>query len=592
METKTTCATRLRLDIIMPGCLIIAVLMQSIAFARLELQGTNIGAVRFDAIIELNRYSPHSDRHDYTILFARYWVARDYYTAAVVWAEPQSTDLFFPANPVGLSAVSNKQAFTVCQKSNKKGPETYKKPMDKRGVLRHTVGVYPIGNIRFAEREALAQRLYAVDLREFMDENQVAEGTSIFNINAIDGNDIRDVAKVKLRSNGKRIDSMRLFNAEQRMLKDIRYEYETKGGKTRLRKQTVVLPERPMKVGFNVGSMTVKLDGKKYNFKDLEVKHHGGTRTCTVEYGLFRLVDREVSLPVQVTVREGKEGRVLRSVRMMNFQQIKLDAVGAEKTALRFSASTAYQHEYEKLRMKYWQKDPTEIEKTDVQIIEQLRSRFKKAAVATGVSAGEKLKYLNILIQLDIILGDQKGLERSYRSYLSTLTENKLHWMTLVGGFGFIETFMFAERHTVGKKLLSLWVDTVLGIHEDEAILLFARRQLAKKRLWPTIKMLETFSMKKNCSAEARFEAQALRCIALANLCKLLETDDIAKKGLIAEVQAAWVSSFGKEKLDTMLSNGITQSKRSFASVADPMESQNALREQLSKIEQEISKEK
>ena len=104
--------------------------------------------------------------------------------------------------------------------------------------------------------------------------------------------------------------------------------------------------------------------------------------------------------------------------------------------------------------------------------------------------------------------------------------------------------------------------------------------------------MLETFSMKKNCSAEARFEAQALRCIALANLCKLLETDDIAKKGLIAEVQAAWVSSFGKEKLDTMLSNGITQSKRSFASVADPMESQNALREQLSKIEQEISKEK
>jgi len=71
--------------------------------AKVEPTGTNMGVVQFDAVIELNRYSPGSLRHDHTMIFARYWVARDYYSASVVWAEPQSTDMFFAIRPPGLS---------------------------------------------------------------------------------------------------------------------------------------------------------------------------------------------------------------------------------------------------------------------------------------------------------------------------------------------------------------------------------------------------------------------------------------------------------------------------------------------------------
>jgi len=585
MKNKRTCESYTTLSILLISSLFIAMVPTGTASGKIEPTGTNMGAVRFDAVIELNRYSPRSPRHDYTLIFARYWVSRDYYTSTVVWAEPQSRDLFFAVQPPSLCVASNKQAFKVFHDSIRKVDEAYTKPLDERSILRQKFGGYSIGNIRFAEREALAERIYAADLINIEDANQSAEERPALSIQAADRRDSRDVARVKVCSKGQCIASMQLFNSEQRMLKDISYEYESKEGKNCLRKQTVSLPERPMMVGYNGKGMKVTLEGKEYWYKDLEAKHHAGGRTSTVEYELVRLGDKEVTLPVHVTVRNTKDGKVLRSVRMMNYQQVELDAAGAEEAARQFGAITTDQREYEQLRLKYCKKAPIEIEKADVEIIEQLRDRFEKDSTAAG-NTGKKLKYLNILIQLDSILGDHSGLERHYKSYLSTLADNKLNWMTLVGGFGAIETSMFAEKYTEAEKLLDLWLNTVPDMHDSDAILLFARRQLAKNRLWPTIKLLETFPEEKNhCTAEAQFEAQALRCIALANLCKLLQTDDIAKKGLIAEVQAAWVASFGKDDLEKMFCDSMDVAKRSFASVADPTKSQLELKKQLDKIE-------
>jgi hypothetical protein len=560
------------------------------ASAKIVLAGTNMGAVQFDAVIELNRYSPRSARHDYTQIFARYWVSRDYYTSAVVWAEPQSRDMFFAVQPPNLCVTSNKHAFNIFHDSIRKVDEAYTKPLSERSVLRQKFGGYSIGNIRFAEREALAERIYAADLRNWEDSKQTDEG--VFDIA---GGNNRDVARLKVSSNGQQITSMQLYNAEQRMLKDISYEYESKGGKSLLRRQTVALHERPMMVGYKGKGMRITLDGKEHWYRELKAKHHAGGRTCTVEYELVRLGDKEVSLPAQVTVRNGKDGRILRCVRMMNFKQIDLDAAGAEEAARRFGAVMADQREYDRLRLKYWKKAPNEIDKQDVKAIEQLRDRFEKAVTAAGISTGEKLKYLNISMNLNVILGDRSGLERHYKNYLSTLTENRLRWMTLVGGYGVIETSMFAERHALGKRLLSLWVDSVLDMHEAEAILLFARRQLAKSRLWPTAvlleALLEAFTNKKGCSADSRFEAEALRCIALDGLCKLLRSDDVAKKGLIAEVQAAWAASTGRDGVDRMFAESVDEAERSFASLREPTESQQALKKQLVKIEQEMSKE-
>ena len=162
--------------------------------------------------------------------------------------------------------------------------------------------------------------------------------------------------------------------------------------------------------------------------------------------------------------------------------------------------------------------------------------------------------------------------------------------MTLVGGYGVIETAMFQERLSEAEKLLGRWVNVVLDINDAESILLFARRQLAKKRLWSTIKLLESFSAKYHSRVGVRFEAEALRCKALGELLKLLRTKDIAKKGLIAKVQTDWVESIGKEKLEKKLVESIAQAVQSFLALPDPTESQQALKAQLDKIDKEIKK--
>jgi hypothetical protein len=587
MKYKRTCESHITFGILLVCLLFIATVTLGRASGNIEPVGTNIGAVQFDAVIELNRYSPRSDRHDYTIMFARYWVSPDYYSIAVVWAEPQSTDLFFAVQPPSLCVASNKQVFKVFHDSIKKVDEAYTKPLDERSILRQKFGGYSMGNIRFAEREALAERIYTHDLKDREDANQPDEG-----IFAVDGGDTRDVAHLKVRSNGQRIDAMKLFNSEQKMLKDISYEYESKGGKSHLCRQSVTLPERPMMVGFNGKGMRVTLDGKEHWYRDLEAKHHAGGRTCSVDCELVKLGDKKVTLPVQVIVRNAKDGRILRSVRMMNIKKVELDAAGVQKASSNFAGFSEQEHVYRKFCSKYWKKQPTDAEKTDIEAIRKLCLSLEEAVGSTGISTGRKLRYLHSLIELDRIIDDELNMGRHYKQYLLKLRENELRGMMLTGGYGVIETLMLRGLRSDGRKLLAHWLKVVLDVHDGESILIFSKLQLTKKRLWGTIVLLEGLVNDKQLCPNVRFEAEALRCLALSELCKLMSTEDVAKKGLLAQVQANWVAHVGKEKLETMLGKGTERARQSFASVADPTESQKALKEQLNKIEQEISDQK
>ncbi|OHB79636.1 MAG: hypothetical protein A2Z25_00480 [Planctomycetes bacterium RBG_16_55_9] len=102
------CVPVAALAALLAGSLSLAFGLCTTAPCKIEPTGSNVGAVQFDSVIELNRYSPHSLRHDYTIVFARYWVAPDHYSMAVVWAEPQSSDLCFALHPPILCIASDK----------------------------------------------------------------------------------------------------------------------------------------------------------------------------------------------------------------------------------------------------------------------------------------------------------------------------------------------------------------------------------------------------------------------------------------------------------------------------------------------------
>jgi hypothetical protein len=194
------------------------------------------------------------------------------------------------------------------------------------------------------------------------------------------------------------------------------------------------------------------------------------------------------------------------------------------------------------------------------------------------------------LIELDRIIDDEPNMGRHYKQYLLKLRENELWGMMLAGGYGVIETSMFRGRRSEARKLLAHWLKVVLDVHDGESILMFSKMQLAKKRLWTTNLLLEGLVNDKKLCPNVRFEAEALRCLALNELCKLVRAGDVAKtKGLLAQVQANWVVDLGLDKLDKMLAKGTDRASQSFASVDDPTESQKVLKEQLNKIEQEVS---
>ncbi len=588
MKRKSSCLSHMTLALVPAGSLFLAFALCGVAPGKIEPTGTNVGVVQFDAVIELNRYSPDSLRHDYTVMFARYWVARDYYSAAVVWAEPQSTDMFFAVRPPGLSFASNRQEFKVQHESIKKDNEAYKKPVGERGVFRYKFGSYPIDNVRFAEKEALAARIYAADLEHLQDANQTHTETLSLSKATCEAENSRSVSRLRIQASAGHIDSIDLFDEKEHLLKSINYEYANKDGKVYLRRQIGTLPERPMTVGFNGEGMKVTLDGKEYRYRELEAPNHAGGRRCTVEYEPVKLGAKEVILPIRVTVRGGKDDQILRSVHLTNFKKVKLDNAGAAETARQYARFTDEQRKYQELRSRYWGKRLTEIEEQDTETIRQLRTRIENDAAEADRSPGEKLKHLNILMELDMILGDVTGLDRHYERYLSTLRESKLSKLTLVGGYGVIETAMFQCRQNEAQRLLGRWLDTVAPMRDPESVLLFARRQLAKTRFWTTIKLLEKLSAKPDLGVEVKFEAAVLRCTALDDLCKLLQADDLAKKGLVAKVQADWVASIGIDNLKTMLTNGIAQAKRFFAELPAPTESQQALKRQLDKIAQEV----
>ena len=148
---------------------------------------------------------------------------------------------------------------------------------------------------------------------------------------------------------------------------------------------------------------------------------------------------------------------------------------------------------------------------------------------------------------------------------------------------------MFGGRRREAGMLLDRWVDTVLPMNDAESILLFARRQLAKKRFWTTAKFLERCSAEGLFTTDTQFEAEVLRCTALHELYKLMLNPN-AIKGLSAETEADWVRCrTGPGGLEMMLADSLAQARRAFGCLTQPTESQLAFNRQLDKIAKEMT---
>ncbi|MFX0200718.1 MAG: hypothetical protein ACFFCW_31750 [Candidatus Hodarchaeota archaeon] len=555
-------------------------LLPGSVYTKIIPKNTEVDILRFDAILELD--APLAGTH--VMLCARNWISPKYYSVAVVWAEPHVSSLNFPTYPITLKIHSDEQKFSLSNQIRTRNDATFSKPLGQRGVFRHKLNNYPIADIRFAEPEALASRIYTSDLEKFMVQTENVWQT-IDVRNSMNERDIdREVTKLNLRTTDGHIDALNLMDANDQLIKSIEYEYSRHKGLHMIRKQNVLLPEKLMMVGYKGRGATIKINDIERTYKELPGSHHRGGRKCTIEYEPVKVGKRLLPLPVRITVRQSETNAILRTAQMYNFVQLKHSTEEAKQVAARFVRLDEKELKVKELLTKYWLKDPDEIEDTDVNVLKQLRTHFENYPVI-GKTVGEKLKRINMLLELDWIQSDP-ALQKHFKQYIDILTENDLNHMILVGGLHIIDTTIKWGQFPAADKLLQEWIDNVISACNAETILGFGQIQIRKRNYWTIATLFGECSKPYLNWDQKLFDAHALRFISLYELYEIIKDPSKAKINR-AITQAGWASwSTGTDNLLKMMNESIAEAQKAFANLDSPTSRQKALKKQLDKISQ------
>jgi hypothetical protein len=486
------------------------------------------GEVYFDAAIELSAPLCRT----YVVLFARYWASRDCYRVAVVWAEPHAGSLNFPVYPPTLNVMSDPNSFGISHQLIHTYDGLFAKPLGARGPFRHKFNSYPLSEIRFGEREAQ-------DLRSRMNATRLPPD-----------------------ANGQ-------------------------AGALHSRRQTILLPERPITVAFSGEGPTITIGGQKRQFKELAIMDCAGGRKFILDYRPIEVRGRAVSLPSRIEVYTGDGKQLLRSARLFNFTSCEATVEQAGKAAGQFSLFDPNEVRCRDLLLKYWLKRRSEIPKDDIETLERLREDFA-AESSTRMTIGEQLKRMNMLLQVGWMLDDPNSLAEDFREYTRLLRSNGLGRMILYGGENLLETTSRWGQPDTADKLLPIWLDACVAENDMATILDFASARLTQGKFWTTAKLLAKALERLTVSPGQRFAAEALRCTALSRIAEMVRNpDDIRSEVDIA--QARWVLWGTTEQgLHGELKASLAAAQRSYAVTDRPTRQDQALKRKLDAIEQNL----
>ena len=282
---------------------------------------------------------------------------------------------------------------------------------------------------------------------------------------------------------------------------------------------------------------------------------------------------------------DGKQ--LLRRARMYNVTIYDTTPGEAAKAAEQFSLFDPNELRCREYFIKYWLKGRSEVAKADVQTLEQLRKHFVEKP-STGMTAGEQLKRINMLLQVDWMLDDPNGLNEDFREYTRLLRANGLGRVVLFGAENLIETTARWGQPDTADKLLPVWLDAALAENDAAAVLDFASASLTRGSLWTTAKLLEGALRRDALPAEQRFAAEALRCIALSRISGMArKPEDIKNDVDIARTRwALWGRTEGE--LHEELRASIADAQKSFGGIERPTRQDQVLKKKLDAIERNL----
>lgn len=553
----------------------------SAVYAKTTPAENNVDMLHFDAILELT--APILGTH--VTLFARYWVTPTCYSLGVLWAEPHVSPVNFPTYPPTLCIHSDEQSFSIANQIAVGDNTTFSKPIGKRGVFRNKLNVYTLANIRFAESEAIASRIYRSDVRE-----AAQSGRQILDMSACatKNRTSREVASLSLEMKDGHLEALSLLDPNEALLKSIEYEYTRQKGQDMLQRQNVLLPERTIMLGYQGRGATVRIGGEEHTYKEVPGSHHTGGRKCVVEYRPLRVGYKALPLPANIEVRNAQTNAVLRTVKMFNFVALKKETDEARQAATLFSQLDDNELKVRSLWGKYLEQDPNAVEEPDVEALKRLRKHFATGD-ARGQTVGHKLKRINMLIQLDWIEGNEAGLREHFSQYLDTLTSSGLTNTTLVGGLNIIGSTVEWRRFSLADQLLADWIDTVLATCHAKSILDFAQANIRRRHCWTVAALLGECAKSSRRWGTMRFDAQALRCRALYDLWVMIQDAPKATSTWVRS-QATWASrSTGRTDLLMTVRRSAAEARDLYAELDEPTQAQRVLKRQVDKVASEAN---
>lgn len=508
-------------------------LLMPALFLQENLADDETTAVRFDAILTLNARLCRT----HVVLFVRYWVSATRYHVAVVWAEPHAGSLNFPIYPPTLTLASDPNQFIIAHQFQHMYDASFDKPLGRRGPFGHRFNSYALSDIRFAVEE----------IRDL--------GLCANNAQRPEGDASTDCAKLSQPS-----------------------------------RRCIVLPERPITVSFGSKGPTITIAGETRQYSELETLQYEGGRQCIVDYEPVKIGEALVSMPTRISVSSGDAKRGLRSALLCNYTGCAASAGQTAEDARSFSGFDANDMRCRELLLKYWMKPYREITPADVNSLHALRAHFSEAQ-GMDMSLGTRLKRVNALLQVDWMLHDAARLENDFRTYLSLLSGNDLHRMILFGGRNIIETTVRWGQFRAGGGLLALWLDAAVARNDLDSLLDFASASLDSRGFWTTAKLMERAVGNAAISREQRFIAQAYRCLALSQICQIVNDPERTVGSELDITQVGWALAHqSPESLLAECRASLGAAREAWKDVARPSRQHSTLKSQLNRTERTLFK--
>lgn len=536
--------------------------------------GIDIGPVRFDAILELN--APGADTH--VVLFVRYWVTPEHYSASVVWAEPHAGNLNYATYPVTTSISSDLQHFNLHNQIYKSYDTTFTKPVEDQYVFTYINNDYDIKDMRYADSEALKSRIYLSDVPQ--SEKKVEDCWRTLKLQGFDKqeNSSRTVREISTHEVNGRINAIKLYSTGGQLLKDVEYEY-SKDNKFEISTLNIVSPECSILVGSKDTKAKVLLENKDVrSYTSWPAKNHVGGRRCIVQFGDVRVNDAIARLPQRITVYNNEKNNMLRSAKLFNFVPIKESdpELGMVKTFADFNAD---EMAWRKMVLKCWLRSPTQVSSEDANSMWQLCQKFSDKA-AQDSSPGRVLRRINMLMMLDLMQGNKAALSEHFQDYLDYLIVNDLKYMALVGGQHMIDLASRWKQYPVADKLLEKWLNTVTNACKAETILRFCQSAAIKHRFWTTVLLINKIELAE-VSGDGHLKAKILQAESLYGLLRILNNNDLATTN-IERAQIAWVSlSLGVDDVSDMFNSTVYEAEQQYLTLGKSAPERRVLAEKL-----------